>query len=406
MSSSSSQFDLQAAERAKDAMHGFRVKEREIDVHYSLPKDSEMNAACDRDKNQGTLMLRLQSGRTILSDIVRQTFSEFGAIKAIRNAASTDRKIIEFFDSRGAALAYDEMRERPFQDSTLDIQFLWDEPPSNKGGAAGGVGGGRDRERGRGRGGRRGDRDFQEPAGAGGRYGDDRRSALSPERTYRGGPQAGGYGPGAAGTSSAGAFSFDEARKVQDLLASLSGGGGVGAATSSVPPSAPYNPPGPPPSSYRPPQANAPAMYPPPPSNYPPGGALQPQGAYNPNFQPPPGRYPPAPGPAAPMPYAPTPNSSASGSSILPPNVVAMLQGQGAASTSAPPPAQNAGYGSYSAPSQAYAPSSMPYIPSSAPPPPSQGQAQQTQSQGNDQTQAMTQLLALLVSLRPSDLHD
>lgn len=398
------QFDLQAAERAKDEMHAFRVNDREIDVHYSLPKESEMSGACDREKNQGTLLLRLKSGRNILSDLVRQTFSEFGTIKAIRNAGSPDRKMIEFFDSRGAALAFDRMRDVPFQESTLDIQFLWDEPPASKGGRG---------DRGRGRGGRRGDRDFQEPAGGvggGGRYGDDRRSAQSPDRTYRGGPQA-GYGPNAGnGPATSGAFSIDEARKVQDLLASLSGGGGV--AASSAPVAAPYVPPGGPPppvpaaQSYGPPSGSAPPPYRPPPSmggmpppsNYPPASA-PPQGAYNPNFQPPPARYPPAPtAPTPAMPYAANSQqggSGVAGSSILPPNVVAMLQSH----TAAQPPSmlqnQNAPYGSYAPAGQPYAPSSTPY----GPPPTQQAAAPpQSQSQGSEQTQAMTQLLALLVS--------
>lgn len=78
-------------------------------------------------------MLRLQSGRNILSDQIRRVFSEFGEIKSIRNAGSPDRKILEYFDSRGAALALDSMQNQPFQDSVLDLQFIWDDPPSKHG---------------------------------------------------------------------------------------------------------------------------------------------------------------------------------------------------------------------------------------------------------------------------------
>lgn len=37
--------------------------------------------------------------------------------------------IVEYWDSRGAALFHDKMNDQPFGDSSLDLKFIWDEPP-------------------------------------------------------------------------------------------------------------------------------------------------------------------------------------------------------------------------------------------------------------------------------------
>jgi hypothetical protein len=37
------------------------------------------------------------------------------------------QKVVEFFDSRGAATFYDEMQDKPFLGGTLDLRFVWDE---------------------------------------------------------------------------------------------------------------------------------------------------------------------------------------------------------------------------------------------------------------------------------------
>ena len=50
-------FDLRSAETAKDALQSYRINGRELDVHYSLPRESELSKRCDRDKDQGTLLV-------------------------------------------------------------------------------------------------------------------------------------------------------------------------------------------------------------------------------------------------------------------------------------------------------------------------------------------------------------
>ena len=40
--------------------------------------------------------------------------------------------IVEYWDSRGAALLHDKMNDKPFTGSSLDLKFIWDEPPAGQ----------------------------------------------------------------------------------------------------------------------------------------------------------------------------------------------------------------------------------------------------------------------------------
>lgn len=37
--------------------------------------------------------------------------------------------IVEFWDSRGATTFHDQMNEKPFNGTPLDLKFIWDELP-------------------------------------------------------------------------------------------------------------------------------------------------------------------------------------------------------------------------------------------------------------------------------------
>jgi hypothetical protein len=62
----------------------------QIDVHYSLPKDDDVTGPCNREKNNGTLLLTLKSGRNLPIDEVGRVFSAYGEIKSIRPADGSE----------------------------------------------------------------------------------------------------------------------------------------------------------------------------------------------------------------------------------------------------------------------------------------------------------------------------
>ncbi|KAJ9100559.1 hypothetical protein QFC21_003602 [Naganishia friedmannii] len=241
-------FDLRAAEEARNGMH-----------------DSLVNG------RPGSLMLRLKSGRPIISDEVRRRFSVYGPIREIRNASSPDIKLIEYFDARHAVDAHDAMNNRPFQDSEVEVRFTWDHPDIARSSVPA--------RSSRGRGGR-------------GRAREDRggHRERSPDRGYaRSGPYSSDRSRRRSSDAGTVASSItvhkdpsarlDEAKKIQDLLASLSQGG------LAVPPAAPqptYGAPinAPPPAqSFRPPTDGSRSGY----NAYP--GQPPPQPAYTPSYQ-------------------------------------------------------------------------------------------------------------------------
>ncbi|GHJ87174.1 hypothetical protein NliqN6_3576 [Naganishia liquefaciens] len=207
-------FDLRGAEQAREGMHNSLVNGRPIDVHFSLPKAEEVSGECTREKNQGALELRLKSGRPITNEDVQRAFSMYGQIKDIRNGPSPDKKIVEYFDARAAVDAFDALGGRPFLDSEMQVRFIWDFPDIARSGVPAGAGRSRG-GRGRGRGDRADERDrspdhgYSRPApyssGASLKRGEDSATMMSV-------PSA----------NKAPSERLDEAKKIQDLLASLS----------------------------------------------------------------------------------------------------------------------------------------------------------------------------------------
>ncbi|BGP43359.1 hypothetical protein JCM10449v2_007391 [Rhodotorula kratochvilovae] len=127
-------YDSRAAMMAKDRMHNFPLMGRPMDVHYSLPRDADLAQACDREKGQGTLSIVIRNGPPGMAGApsdqeIHQRFAPFGDIKLVfPDARRPELKYIEFFDSRGACKAYDTLNGAPMAGGTLDLHFEWDKP--------------------------------------------------------------------------------------------------------------------------------------------------------------------------------------------------------------------------------------------------------------------------------------
>lgn len=135
-------YDVRAAEEAKISMQGVFLSDRKIDVHYSLPKEEEERAKCDRTKNQGTLLYTLKNANGELSDYELQSyFGQFGDIKAIRvphfkkslahnfsQAERNQQRLVEFYDSRACVDAYDATYNTEYMGGRWDVAFFWDHP--------------------------------------------------------------------------------------------------------------------------------------------------------------------------------------------------------------------------------------------------------------------------------------
>ncbi|PWN35549.1 uncharacterized protein FA14DRAFT_178918 [Meira miltonrushii] len=122
-----SYYDIRSAEVAKEAMQAHRINGRELDVHYSLPRESELSKRCDRDKDQGTLLAVLRGGDPNLSDDeVRSVFSQFGELRDLRPNDQYTGRLVDFWDCRATKRAYDSLENSPYRGGTWQLSFEWD----------------------------------------------------------------------------------------------------------------------------------------------------------------------------------------------------------------------------------------------------------------------------------------
>ncbi|KAI8342831.1 hypothetical protein BC941DRAFT_509711 [Chlamydoabsidia padenii] len=129
-------YDLRAAEKAKADCANIRIGGRELDIHYSFPKDDIRTVKCDETKNQGTLLLSLNgTGNHLIDTELYDVFRQYGDIKVIRtpnfktyteNTARWQR-LLEYYDSRAAVRAAKETHGTEYKSGIWDVNFFWDQ---------------------------------------------------------------------------------------------------------------------------------------------------------------------------------------------------------------------------------------------------------------------------------------
>ncbi|KAI8081310.1 uncharacterized protein BX664DRAFT_340098 [Halteromyces radiatus] len=134
-------YDLRSAERAKADCDNIKIKDRNLDIHYSLPKDDLRVIKCDETKNQGTLLLSLNGSQSSLVDSeLYEYFKKFGDVKVIRTPAfktyteNTERwqRLVEFYDSRDAVRAATATHKQSYKNGIWDVTYFWDQPPRQR----------------------------------------------------------------------------------------------------------------------------------------------------------------------------------------------------------------------------------------------------------------------------------
>ncbi|ELU39387.1 RNA recognition motif domain-containing protein [Rhizoctonia solani AG-1 IA] len=124
-------YDVRAAERARERLQDSEISGRPIDVHYSLPRGDEQAGRCERDKNQGTLLITLrQSNQTVDDHELRRLFQRFGDVKQILPAEGLDTSclVARTHILQAMETAHDHLQGQPLQDGIMDIEFAWDVP--------------------------------------------------------------------------------------------------------------------------------------------------------------------------------------------------------------------------------------------------------------------------------------
>ncbi|OAV95228.1 hypothetical protein PTTG_07203 [Puccinia triticina 1-1 BBBD Race 1] len=128
-------YDLRAATMAKQRLQGTEVSGRPIDVHYSLPKDNELERRCDRDKNQATLFLSInEASRPIIDGELRAKFEIYGEIRSIKPFKDSpyppllfaSQRFVEYWDTRACESAHDSLVGAHYLGGQLELKFAWD----------------------------------------------------------------------------------------------------------------------------------------------------------------------------------------------------------------------------------------------------------------------------------------
>lgn len=97
--------DIRAARNAMRALQNKPLRQRKLDIHYSLPKDN----LSEKEVNQGILVV-FNLDYSVSNDDLRRIFGVYGEIKEIRESPyKQHHKIIEYYDVRAAEAAHRAM---------------------------------------------------------------------------------------------------------------------------------------------------------------------------------------------------------------------------------------------------------------------------------------------------------
>eukprot|EP00028_Trichosphaerium_sp_Am-I-7-wt_P002850 CAMPEP_0168532024 /NCGR_PEP_ID=MMETSP0405-20121227/15911_1 /TAXON_ID=498012 /ORGANISM="Trichosphaerium sp, Strain Am-I-7 wt" /LENGTH=411 /DNA_ID=CAMNT_0008557167 /DNA_START=251 /DNA_END=1487 /DNA_ORIENTATION=- len=123
-------YDIRHAERAKKTENAAQLHGREIDIHFSLPrekprKDKDPND--DDDSNHGTLFVAIVDATGYGNDDIKSTFSQYGELRGVRDQGRSDsgNKFVEFFDLRAAQKAKEELNNGSFCGGHFEIRYAF-----------------------------------------------------------------------------------------------------------------------------------------------------------------------------------------------------------------------------------------------------------------------------------------
>ncbi|KAI4383634.1 hypothetical protein MLD38_009446 [Melastoma candidum] len=95
-----SYYDIRASHDAMRALQGRPLQRRNLDIHYSIPKDN----STEKELSQGMLAV-YDLDPSISDDEVRHIFSNYGEVKEISDGLHGNQKYVEFYDIRAAEAA-------------------------------------------------------------------------------------------------------------------------------------------------------------------------------------------------------------------------------------------------------------------------------------------------------------
>ncbi|KAL8161740.1 hypothetical protein V2J09_013229 [Rumex salicifolius] len=114
-----SYYDIRSARNAMKALQNKSLRHRNLDIHYSIPKDYPS----EKDVNQGTLVV-FNLDSSVLNDELHRIFGVYGEIKEIHETPHiSDCKFIEFYDMRAAEAALHALNQSEIAGKRIQLEL-------------------------------------------------------------------------------------------------------------------------------------------------------------------------------------------------------------------------------------------------------------------------------------------
>ncbi|EDR28498.1 polyadenylate-binding protein, cytoplasmic and nuclear, putative [Entamoeba dispar SAW760] len=117
-------YDIRDAIKAHEELNKKEIDGRPIKIHYSLPKDNEINKT-DSLENHANLYVILRGFQKIpTNDEIFHYFEKFGEVSEIRDSADKPNiKFIEYYDSRAAVKALESSNNAQWNEGTIEVKY-------------------------------------------------------------------------------------------------------------------------------------------------------------------------------------------------------------------------------------------------------------------------------------------
>ena len=117
-------YDIRDAEKAHTEMNHHVIDSREIQVHYSLPKESELNLH-ETLENHANLYVLMKNCETFpTKEQFKEHFEKCGEVAEVREMESKPNvKFVEFYDSRHAKKAIETCHNEEWEGGLLEVKY-------------------------------------------------------------------------------------------------------------------------------------------------------------------------------------------------------------------------------------------------------------------------------------------
>ncbi|KAM7272912.1 hypothetical protein ACFE04_027576 [Oxalis oulophora] len=115
-------YDIRAARNAVTTLQRKPLRDLELDIHYSNPKENPS----EKDVNEGTLVV-FNLDSSVSTDELRQIFSAYGEVMEVSNAISETphkhhHKFVEFYDIRAAEIALKSLNKSDIAGKRIKVE--------------------------------------------------------------------------------------------------------------------------------------------------------------------------------------------------------------------------------------------------------------------------------------------